>query len=73
VSKKPRPGENARRGAFTAGEIEARVRKYHKIGEGLREQSTDARANRSEPNHTGVLASGKLWEGGRDLNSETFR
>src|SRR5208337_3546993 len=21
----------------------------------------------------GVLASGKLWEGGRDLNSETFR
>ena len=34
--------------------------------------SGDTIANSQEIKY-GVLASGKLWEGGRDLNSETFR
>jgi len=39
--------------------------------ETLRQKSLDARHEAAE--RDGVLASGKLWKGGRDSNSETFR
>ncbi len=49
MSKKPRPEEGARRGGFTGGEIEARVRRYYEIGKELNDLSLKARANRSKP------------------------
>jgi hypothetical protein len=50
MSSLPEKAEAARRGGFTAEEIEARVRRYHKPGNKLLKPSTKTRSNQLEPN-----------------------